>query len=136
MSHVPDLTAVGRGWIAIGWLHPDHPFPEGEVPSEFSERLTEFCRLCFESVLALDSGVSCGVHTCEFCEKAWGTGTCVVLDGERGFYVPEMIAHYVEKHRYAPPAEFIAAVMACPLPGTPEYTAAAAPFASRRSSNS
>jgi hypothetical protein len=44
-----------------------------------------------------------------------------------------MIAHYVTEHGYLPPPEFVAAVMACPLPGTEEYLAAVAPFANRSS---
>jgi len=42
-----------------------------------------------------------------------------------------MIAHYVKQHGYSPPPAFVAAVLACPLPGTPEYEAAARPFAER-----
>jgi hypothetical protein len=45
-----------------------------------------------------------------------------------------LIAHYVEQHRYAPPAEFIAALMASPLPGTREYVDAVAPFVARQRS--
>jgi hypothetical protein len=39
-----------------------------------------------------------------------------------------MVAHYVEAHRYAPPDEFVAAVLSAPLPGTPEYHEAVAAF--------
>jgi hypothetical protein len=80
-------------------------------------------------VEALGWGASGGYHTCEFCGKAWGSGTFRVPAGDRVFFVPEMIAHYVEAHRYVPPAEFTEAVLTCPLPGTPEYEAAVAPFA-------
>jgi hypothetical protein len=45
-----------------------------------------------------------------------------------------MIAHYVESHRYAPPAEFIAAIMGGPLPGTLEYVNAVAPYVARQRS--
>ena len=39
------------------------------------------------------------------------------------------MAHYVRVHRYRPPAEFVAAGMASPLPDTTEYRPLAEPFA-------
>jgi hypothetical protein len=131
MSHIPDMETLADSWVAVGWLEPDHPFPRGEVSLEFVARLREFARRWGQSVEALGWSVAGGYHTCEFCGKAWGSGTFGVPAGDHVFFVPEMIAHYVEQHGYAPPAEFIAAVLACPLPGTPEYVAAAEPFVER-----
>jgi hypothetical protein len=37
------------------------------------------------------------------------------------FVAPGRVDHYISKHRYLPPAEFIAAVWACPNPCSPEY---------------
>jgi hypothetical protein len=54
-----------------------------------------------------------------------------VPSGGRIFFAPEMIAHYVERHGYAPPDEFVSAVMACPLPGTEAYATVVGPFAER-----
>jgi hypothetical protein len=127
VSHIPDMQS-GENSIPIGWLHPDHEFSRGEVAPEFVARLKEFARLWGESIDALGWGAAGGYHTCEFCGKASGSGTFGVPAGDRIFDAPEMIAHYVEAHNYAPPAEFVAAVMATPLPGTPEYAAAVAPF--------
>jgi hypothetical protein len=39
-----------------------------------------------------------------------------------------MLQHYVEAHAYAPPEEFVQALLASPLPGTSEYEMAVAPF--------
>jgi hypothetical protein len=39
-----------------------------------------------------------------------------------------MVAHYVEKHEYLPPPEFIDAVLAAPAPGTEDYRRAVGPF--------
>ncbi len=129
MSHIPDMATLGGGCVAVGWLHPDHPYSRSPVPADFVVRLKEFVRAWGKSVSALGWGIRMGFHTCEFCDKASASGTFGVPAGDRVFYVPEMIVHYVEQHGYAPPAEFIAAVMACPLPGTQEYGAAAAPIA-------
>jgi hypothetical protein len=126
--HIPDLE-IRHGRTAIGWLHPDHEFPQGDVPVEFISKLQQFSRLWGKSVGALGWGVACGFHECEFCDKVRASGTFGVPFGGRLYYAPEMIAHYVEHHRYQPPAEFISAVLASPLPGTQEYAAAAAPFA-------
>ena len=57
------------------------------------------------------------------------SGTFGVPAGDKIYYCPEMIAHYVADHAYLPPPEFVQAIMACPLPGTPEYADVAEPFA-------
>src|SRR5262249_25954503 len=84
------------------------------------------------SAVALGLGAAGGHHTCEFCDRAHGTANFGVPAGDKLFFSPEMIAHYVEVHRYSPPAEFIAAIMSSPLPGTREYVNAVAPFVERK----
>jgi hypothetical protein len=128
MSYIADMTALDRGCVGVGWLHPEFPVPQGAVPPAFSGRLKEFARRWFTSVEALGFGVAMGFHTCEFCGEFSASGTFGVPAGNRLFFVPEMIAHYVERHGYAPPSEFIEAVLACPLPGTPEYSTLVARF--------
>ncbi len=96
------------------------PYTRGTVSRAFTERLNDFARLWFPSVMALDWGVRMGFHTCEYCGTAWGSGMFGVPSGDRLFMVPEMIAHYVEQHDYAPPPESVRAVLACPLPDTEE----------------
>jgi hypothetical protein len=54
-----------------------------------------------------------------------------VPSGDRLYFAPEMIAHYIERHEYAPPLDFVEAVLACPLPGTDGYAAAVAPLINR-----
>lgn len=131
MSYIPDMEKRDSGYYALGWLHPDHSFPRADAAPEFLERLKEFARRYGESAEALGWGAIGGCHVCEFCGKALGFGSFGVAAGDKLFHAPEMIAHYVEAHRYAPPAEFVAAVLACPLPGTPEYFNVVAPFAWR-----
>jgi len=45
------------------------------------------------------------------------------------YLAPELIVHYAEEHAYAPPAEFIEAVLACPEQSSDAYVALLAPFA-------
>jgi len=128
MSYVADLTEMDDGALAVGWLHPNHPYTQGEVPPGFLGRLKEFLNRAGDSIDTLNWGATGGYYTCEFCEKVWGTGIFGVLNEGRCFCAPQMIAHYVEHHGYRPPAGFIAAVLAGPLPGTTEYQSAAASF--------
>lgn len=127
MSHIPELSKRGNV-VAVGWLHPDHPFNTGAVPEAFTARLKEFAHLWYLTGKAIGAGAMGGVHTCEFCQKSLASGSIVVPAGSVLFRAPEMIYHYVEKHAYLPPKEFIDAVMACPMPGTLDFIKAAAPF--------
>jgi hypothetical protein len=134
VSHTPDMHVFESGEVAVGWLHPDHPFPQAELAPDFLAKLKEYTARAGASARALHSGAAGGYHTCEFCGWAHGTTNFGVPAGERMYYSPEMIAHYVEQHRYAPPPEFVAALMASPLPGTREYVDAIAPFVGRQRS--
>lgn len=127
MSYIADLTNNGH-IIAVGWLHPDHPVTAGAPPEAFIARLKEFARLAHLTGEAIGAGAMGGVHTCEFCQKFVATNSIYVPKGSNLFSAPVMIYHYVEKHGYLPPSEFIDAVMACPIPGTAEFTKLAAPF--------
>jgi hypothetical protein len=132
MSHVPDLQTEEDGSVAIGWLHADHSFSQDETSPEFLAKLKEYAKRSGASTMAFGWGAAGGVHTCEFCGRAHGSVNFGVPAGDKLFFSPEMIAHYVEAHRYAPPAEFVAAVLAAPLPGTREYVDAVAPFVERQ----
>jgi hypothetical protein len=133
MTWFPDMghksmVAVGDHIRAVGWLHPDHPFPQGQVSAEFIARLRKFVQSGCRCADELYWGVFMGFHTCEFCQKARGLRNLGVPAGQVLFVAPEMVVHYVEQHRYAPPAEFVSAVLVSPLPGTPEYRVAVEPF--------
>jgi hypothetical protein len=132
MSHIPDMQTGEGGRISVGWLHPDHTFPKGDPAPEFLAKLKEYAKRSGGSTVAFGWGAAGGIHTCEFCGRAHGAVNFGVPAGDRLFFSPEMIAHYVEAHRYAPPAEFIAAILASPLPGTREYVNAVAPFVERQ----
>jgi hypothetical protein len=133
MSWYPDMgresmVASGEHVRAVGWLSSDHPYTRGEVPAEFVNRLREFVRLANESGDALYFGAFGGFHTCEFCGGAHDSRNFGVPSGELLFIPPAMVPHYVEQHGYAPPPEFIAAVLTSPLPDTTEYQSAVRVF--------
>jgi hypothetical protein len=136
MSYVADLADMGGGTLAVGWLHPDHSFTQGELSPAFLARFKEFLeRWSVDSVNALGWGGVGGYHTCELCNHAWGTGSIGVLYEGKLYCAPRMIEHYLMDHGYSPPAEFIEAVLSGPLPGTPEYVSAAASFRKRASAS-
>ena len=133
MSWYPDLStqtmvAAGVHVRAVGWLSSDYPFPRGDVPAEFVARLRDFVRLADDSAEALNFPGFRGLHSCELCGSVRDRRNFGVPAGELLYVAPGMVAHYVEQHGYCPPAEFVAAVLVSPLPGTAEYQAAVAEF--------
>ena len=133
MSWYPDMgqesmVAEGDHVRAVGWLDSDRPHTQGPVPPEFLNRLREFVRLSNASAEALYFGAFGGFHTCDICGQAHDSRNFGVPAGGLLFVAPAMVAHYVEVHGYCPPAEFVAAVAASPLPDTPEYRAACSGF--------
>lgn len=134
--HFPDLgnecqIADGDHVRAVGWLSSEAPFAQGAVPELFLKRLRVFADLWEESTIALEWPVAAGVHTCELCGGASAGGNFGVPSAGLLFIAPELIVHYVIAHEYAPPAEFLRALMDASLPGTPEYRTAAARFVAR-----
>ena len=133
MRFFPDMgrvsmVAAGDHVRAIGWLHPEHPYTKGEVRPKFVARLKEFIArpslsrddFCFPG---------CGgLHTCEFCGKAHGGGNFGLPCGDVLFFFPDMIVHYIVAHGYAPPAEFVAALLRSPFPDTEEFQVLSEPF--------
>ena|SRR5687768_8077192 len=132
MTHYADLEhdgyfISGPSFRAIGWLSASHDFPVGETPADVVSRLKLFSsRGGGQREIGWPSEF--GKHTCELCYAHEGAGEIAVPAGEILYVAPSMISHYVEAHRYAPPAEFVAACMASAVPGTDEYRSAAAPF--------
>lgn len=119
----PDADDPARRHLFVGWLDGAHPFTRGDVDSHFLDRLWAFADLAAASADALDWGARGGFHTCEICDTYAATGEFGVAGDEALYVAPTMVAHYVEKHGYSPPGEFVDAVMRCPLPGTPQYAA-------------
>jgi len=130
MAHFQDLSAcdylpetAGLGFLAVGWLEPDHEFKHGDVPLEYFERL---CSLLQDPWIP--PVVCAGVHHCSFCRftgggrssfrdyvvDAIGCGFLFIPSGRTLFVSPSSIAHYIDAHGYSPPVEFQQSVMSCP----------------------
>ncbi|MEZ5424773.1 MAG: hypothetical protein R2747_00790 [Pyrinomonadaceae bacterium] len=96
--------------IAVGWLEKGKTYATGETPKGVCERLLEFRKT---SVLRLGF---CGRHQCDFCGSEFidefGAVTIFVAYKNKIYVCPDLIVHYIEKHSYLPPAEFIEAVLA------------------------
>lgn len=130
MTYIPDLSPcayfesvrVSPRLIATGWLEPEHPFASGPVPAEFVSRLVQLLVDPWEPLAFR------GHHRCRFCRLTGGPaevriGGSSVAIGAKNLFVPaagcvyvapSTIVHYIDAHAYAPPDEFIAAVLACP----------------------
>jgi hypothetical protein len=133
MSWYPDLSnetliTSGPHVRAVGWLSSEHAYSTGDLPSLILEHIKTYCQHWGETLHALYWGLYMGFHTCELCEEFSSYGNVGLPAGELLYVFPEMLAHYVEKHQYLPPEEFIAALQTAPLPGTPEYYEAVASF--------
>jgi hypothetical protein len=105
--------------LNVGWLDPTHSFHQGATESEFHHRLFTFCEHPVHRTR--------GIHRCAFCPVARDStaqretleGRTVVLGsaeirvGGAGviYAAPDLIYHYVVRHQYHPPDEFIRAVL-------------------------
>jgi hypothetical protein len=103
--------------IAIGWLESGHPFRRGPVAEALYSRLAELLANPWQPM------VSAGLHSCSLCRFDQPAGTANVFVPGRGFlYVaPQLVLHYIAAHEYSPPAEFEAAVLACPPMRSMDY---------------
>ena len=133
MSYYSDLgqltmVTAGDHVRAIGWLHPNHPYTQGDVPAELLIRLKTFVQQSHISSEELGFGSFGGFHTCEFCRNSHLIQNFGVPSGQLLYVAPEMIVHYIEHHGYCPPDEFIAALMKSPLPDSDEYRLITEPF--------
>ncbi|MBI2920359.1 MAG: hypothetical protein HYY18_04670 [Planctomycetes bacterium] len=126
------MVAAGEHVRAVGWLAAGQPYTRGAASPEFVAALRQFVAGWRVSGNCLGLPLAAGPHACEFCGQFLAAGNFGVPSGEVLYVAPEMVLHYVQVHEYLPPSEFISAVLGSPVPGTPEYAAAAAPFAEIR----
>ena len=137
MAYFPDLSPYSYGHghhpgvVHVGWLDGVHPFSKGTVEGTVVEKL----KLLASKPVELYRGR----HICEVCIVPAGMVKTFVPDrgrvidpessfakwsesrssngeirisGEKViFAAPVLIVHYIEKHGYLPPAEFLAAVV-------------------------
>lgn len=127
MTYFEDLTpykyfSSEKGILNIGWISANQSFQKGETPSGFTDALA----MCANNPFNLCRGF----HTCDICPRPYdsnnyfggyelngrkiglGNGEIRVMGEDRVIYsAPTLIVHYVDIHRYLPPASFIEAVM-------------------------
>ena len=133
--HYPDLgnnaySIIGDYIRAVGWLSSEHPFPTGDSSAALIARVKQFAHLG-GGQREIGWPSEFGRHTCELCQTYRTAGEIAVPDANLLYMAPNMLHHYMEAHRYAPPTAFAAALMASPLPGTEEYRTAVAGFRDR-----
>ncbi|MFD8480393.1 hypothetical protein [Kitasatospora sp. NPDC059673] len=112
--------------VNVGWLSRLRRYPRGAAPEGFAARLLDIVQ--WQRV----NGTR-GFHVCGLCppwrrgregpvrvehrgrEVALGSGE-IRVPGRGGevFAAPSLVAHYVGRHGYLPPASFVEAVMGCP----------------------
>lgn len=136
MTYFPDLslytyhsTGEGENTLNVGWLDITQPFQKGEVPTDFIDRLWEFCRTRIVVMRGFHQGQFCenssdGIPTIQYKDEVFKAGYSElrVFGKENIIYAaPNLIFHYIIGHRYCPPQEFIDAVLSSPFPETQEY---------------
>lgn len=121
-------VASGPAVRAIGWLEQGQPYPTGPVDRRFLEALRSHVHDpgYWYAVYAM------GPHRCDLagCTGAMGSQHVVIPSATCVYVAPTLVVHYVEEHHYAPPAEFVAAVLACPEQSSAAYVELLMPFAS------
>lgn len=121
-------VAHGPAVRAVGWLEHGHAFPTGPILKSFISALRAH---------VTDAGrwlavVAAGGHSCDLggCDRSAGTQHVIIPTKHCVYVAPDLIVHYVEAHSYAPPNEFVEAVLACPEQSSAAYVELLVPFAS------
>lgn len=106
--------------LAVGWLEQGRPYSRGRCTPAFTARLEALLKAPWEPESFI------GPHYCDFCPPrvASGYANLFVPAADAVFVAPELVAHYIARHGYRPPDQFVSAVLACPPMGSPEYLAA------------
>jgi hypothetical protein len=110
----------------VGWLARDHGFSQSPPSEEFLDKLWDYCKVSVAQTR--------GCHECDFCAEhaengahkgeklLLGTSEIRVFSGGGVIYAaPTLIFHYVQRHHYDPPDDFVAALMRTPCPPDPAY---------------
>lgn len=107
-----------EGLVNIGWLDLKKPFRQGYVDPVLALRIGELCKTPVNRTR--------GFHGCGLCTEypiRETIGSCgdpvrlgdaeIRVAGKGKTYVcPTLIYHYIVKHRYKPPGEFLSAIVA------------------------
>ncbi|MFF1835598.1 hypothetical protein ACFVXE_15525 [Streptomyces sp. NPDC058231] len=114
-------TPEGPAEINVGWLEPGQEYSAYDADDPPYALIDALKRL----VATERVHQTRGFHLCPWCVDALlersageraraacprGSAEIRVLGDGVEYAAPELVAHYVEAHRYLPPAEFVAAV--------------------------
>jgi hypothetical protein len=135
MAYFQDLSpyAYGHGAhpgvVHVGWLDGTHPFPKGSVDSCLIEKMKflaerpvelyrgkHYGKLCAEPPGLEKTFMPNGIVIDSNCSWAkWlnqrsSNGEIRVQYEGVTFAAPVLIVHYIEKHNYLPPAQFLKAI--------------------------
>lgn len=129
MTYFEDLTEYTYGrakrkMLNVGWIDSSQKFPTGKVSREFILNLM--------SLKNMRVAVMRGFHTCPFCEheepdqwdsqwfNEFASHSEIRVRGQDNqiYTSPSLITHYVTKHHYLPPAEYIQAIEECDVLAT------------------
>jgi hypothetical protein len=74
---------------------------------------------------------SAGFHFCDLgdCNRASGSQFVIIPSTTYLYVAPDLVVHYIEQHQYAPPTEYIDAVLRCPEQSSDAYVDLLVPFA-------
>jgi hypothetical protein len=107
------------GVRTVGWLDGSTPFTVGRTPTDIIEKLREIMR--GRSEVNVHVNQIRGIHPCHICGKRLaasddrelliGSSEVWIPDGAEGYFAsPSMIIHYITKHKYLPPVEFLKSI--------------------------
>jgi hypothetical protein len=135
MAYYPDLSGYEYhrsgfrvGTRNVGWLSADHSFDIAPPREGLLDALWACCRI---SVAQMRGG-----HDCDMCPDGEHAGNAerngeklllgnseirVFSDADVVYAAPTLIYHYVERHQYSPPDDFVRALLRGPLPPDPRY---------------
>lgn len=129
---LPENFTKEKFAYCIGWLGRDNlDFKTGSVPVGFldnlydicvSSQVEEFrstrpCQICYPDMKSLreatfsDAGSEINAVHSNGSEYMLGSANVLIQGAEKCFISPDLIWHFVKKHSYLPPEEFISAVM-------------------------
>ena len=104
----------------VGWLATDVPFDQGPEPPGLLEKI--------QTATSITRNPMRGIHGCPFCghehvrELVEGREALLGMSevwfpspsNEVVYIAPSLLLHYVRRHGYLPPAEFVQAALALP----------------------
>ena len=101
--------------VNVGWLDIKNDFPTGNLDidvlntlKKLSEKPKNICRGFHECDICISPNTETEFKEIFIREK--GNGEIHITDIETTYIAPVMIVHFIEKHNYLPPIEFINAI--------------------------